>query len=76
MEITNYTLHSNQYSEKELIDNIDLLYQYIIMATQKNLSKKFINEYLLNSKYNACSKDEDITLETIQIYQPHYFKSN
>jgi len=76
MEITNSTLYEKQYSEQELIDNIDSLYQYIIVRTQKNLSKNFINSYILNSKYNSCSKDEDITLETLYSYQPDYFKPN
>ena len=67
------SLHDRQYSEKELIDNIDSLYQYIIVRTQKNLSKEFINNYILNPKYSSCSKDEEITLEILQIYQPHYF---
>lgn len=70
----NISLYNNQYSEKELIDNIDSLFQYIIVRTQKNLSKEFINNYILNSKYNSCSKDEDITLEILYIYQPQYFK--
>ena len=70
----NISLYNKQYSEKELIDNIDSLFQYIIVRTQKNLSKDFINNYILNSKYNSCSKDEDITLEILYIYQPQYFK--
>lgn len=76
MEITNSTLYDTQYSEEELINNIGSLYQYIIVRTQKNLSKNFINMYILNSKYNSCSKDEDITMETISSYQPHYFNSD
>jgi len=75
MEISNKNLSNYQYLEEDLIKNIDILYQYIIIKTQENLSKKFINNYILNSKYNACSKDEDITMETIALYQPHYFSS-
>ena len=60
--------------EQELIKNIDSLFQYIIVRTEKNLSKNFINNYILNPKYNSCSKDEDITLETLYTYQPQYFK--
>ena len=67
-------LSNKQYTEQELVDNIDLLFQYEIVKTQKNLSKSFINNYILNSKYNACSKDEDITFETLSIYQPQFFK--
>jgi hypothetical protein len=60
--------------EQELIKNIDSLFQYIIVRTEKNLSKNFINNYILNPKYNSCSKDEDITLEILYTYQPQYFK--
>lgn len=67
-------MNNKKYTEQELINNIDNLYQYIIIRTHKNLSKHFINNYILNSKYNSCSKDEDITMETLYIYQPQYFK--
>ena len=67
------SLESKQYTEQELIDNIDYLYQYIIVRTQKNLSKNFIDKYILNPKYNSCSKDEDITMETLYTYQHQYF---
>jgi hypothetical protein len=76
MEISNKNLYKFKYSEEELIKYIDILYQYIIVRTQENLSKEFINNYILNSRYNACSKDEDITMETIASYQPHYFNSD
>ncbi len=67
------SLYEKQCTEQELIDNIDSLFQYLIIRTQKNLSKSFIDNYILNPKYNSCSKDEDITMETIHIYQPQYF---
>jgi len=68
------SLYTKQCTEQELIDNIDSLFQYIIVRTQKNLSKNFIDNYILNPEYSSCSKDEDITLETLSIYQPQYFK--
>ena len=37
MEISNKNLYNCQYSEEELIKNIDILYQYIIVKTQQNL---------------------------------------
>lgn len=67
------SLYDKQYTEQELIDNIDSLFQYEIIRTQQNLSKKFIDNYILNPEYNSCSKDEDITMETLHIYQPQYF---
>lgn len=66
-------IHNKQYTEQELVNNIDSLFQYEIVRTQKNLSKSFIYNYILNSTYNACSKDEDITFEILSIYQPQFF---
>jgi NurA-like 5'-3' nuclease len=70
--ITNDDLNKTQYTEKELIDNIDNLFQCIIVKSQRNLSNHFINNYILNPKYNSISKDEDITMETLNLYQPQY----
>ena len=70
--ITNNDLNKNQYTEKELIDNIDNLFQCIIVKSQRNLSNHFINNYILNPEYNSISKDEDITMETLNLYQPQY----
>jgi len=70
--ITNNDLNKNQYTEKELIDNIDNLFQCKIVKSQRNLSNHFINNYILNPEYNSISKDEDITMETLNLYQPQY----
>ena len=70
--ITNNDLNKNQYTEEELINNIDNLFQCIIVKSQRNLSNNFINNYILNPKYNSISKDEDITMETLNLYQPQY----
>ena len=66
--INNIDLFKNQYVEKVLIANIENFSTYDIVRTQKNLSKKFIRHYILNVEYN-----DDVTLETIQNYQPQYF---
>jgi hypothetical protein len=66
--INNIDLFKNQYNEKVLIDNIENFSLYDIVKTQKKLSKHFIHYYILNTKYN-----NEVTLETIQNYQPHYF---
>ena len=66
--LNNIDLFKNQYVEKILIDNIENFSTYDIVRTQKNLSKEFILHYILNTKYN-----NDVTLETIQNYQPQYF---
>ncbi len=71
--ITNDDLKKNQYSEDVLKNNIDRLFQCIIVKTQKNLSKEFIDEYILNEKYSAIPKDSDITCEILKNYQPQYF---
>jgi len=66
--IENINLFKNQYIEQVLIDNIDKLSAYDIVRTQRNLSKEFIRQYIFNSKYN-----DEVTMETIQNYQPQYF---
>ena len=66
--INNIDLFKNQYNEKVLIDNIENFSLYDIVKTQKKLSKQFIHHYILNTTYN-----NEVTLETIQNYQPHYF---
>jgi hypothetical protein len=70
--ITNNDLNKNQYTEKALIDNIDNLFQCIIVKSQRNLSNHFINNYILNPEYNSISKDADITMKTLNLYQPQY----
>ena len=66
--IDNMDLFRNQYTEKVLMDSIDKLSTYDIVRTQQNLSKEFIRQYILNSTYN-----DEVTLETLQNYQPQYF---
>ncbi len=70
--INNIDLYNNYYNEKELIDNIDNLSVYTILTTQRNLSKDFINNYILNENYQYCQKEKDITIIHIQLYQPQY----
>ena len=72
--INNTDLYNNQYSEKELIENIDNLSVYTILTKQKNLSKEFINNYILNPKYHFSEKEKDITIVHLQLYQPEYYK--
>ena len=55
----------NQCSEEILKANI---FQQIIVRIEKNLTKDFINEYILNPKYSAISKDQDITYEILKIH--------
>ena len=65
---TNDILHKtvkNQCSEEILKANI---FQQIIVRIEKNLTKDFINEYILNPKYSAISKDQDITYEILKIH--------
>ncbi len=71
--IKNIDLYYNKYTEKELMDNIDNLSVYSILITQKNLSKEFIDKYILNEDYHYCQKEKDITIVNIQIHQPQYF---
>ena len=72
--ITNMHLNYDQYSEEILINSIDNLSVHTIVITQDDLSKDFINKYILNKKYHIFREDHDITTETLYIYQPNYFK--
>jgi len=71
--LINSDLFDNQYREDELIENIDYLFTSTIVKTQKKLSKKFIDEYILNEKYQE-SREDDICLDELLRYQPHYGK--
>lgn len=71
--INNIELYYNKYTEEELINNIDNLSVYTILTTQHNLSKKFIDDYILNPEYQFCQKEKDITIVNIQLHQPQYF---
>jgi hypothetical protein len=71
--LSNNDLYNNQYSEKELIENIDHLFLLSIIETQKNLSKEFIDEYILNEKYQT-ENDDDICLDELLKHQSHYGK--
>ena len=73
-KITNMHLNYGQYSEEILINSIDKLSVHTILTTQDNLSINFINKYILNKKYHIFREDQDITKETLYIYQPDYFK--
>ena len=66
--ITTADLFIHQWSEEILIHNIENIGQYEIMKYQRNLSRNFIENYLLNEKYNKCSDDE-ITIDILMIYQ-------
>ena len=69
----NNDLYNNQYTEEELISNIDYLLTSTIMKTQTNLSKEFIDNYILNEKYHADDND-DTCLDELLIYQNQYGK--
>jgi len=73
-KISNIYLNYGQYSEEILINSIDQLSVYTILITQDDLSKDFINKYILNEKYHIFREDCDITKEILYIYQPNYFK--
>lgn len=67
--ISNIDLFNNLYSEDILKKSINNLSTYDIVRTQKNLSKEFIIQYILNTNYN----DDEVTIETLYNYQPNYF---
>ena len=67
-------LENNQYSEEILIHNINKLFVSTILRTQKNLSIEFIDNFILNEKYQVDRKEKDLTIYDILKHQPHYAK--
>jgi hypothetical protein len=70
----NRELYECQYTEKELEEMINddkiIISTRRILATQKNISKKFIEDYVLNSNYHVDDADESITWDDVNYYRP------
>jgi hypothetical protein len=69
--MNNISLYYNQYSEEELIENINYLYMTTIVQTQKNLSYNFVINYILNDDYQDDEKDSNLTISYVAHCQPH-----
>lgn len=74
-KITNSNLLTETFTEKELAENIEDLSLMLIIKTQKKLSKKFIDEYILNDKY-AIFPEDIIVYSDLKAFQPHYYEHN
>ncbi len=74
MKINNIDLYFNKYDENILIENIDNLIPMSIIKTQKNLSKEFIDKYILPNNISTNDEDE-ITMSILQQMQPKYFEN-
>jgi hypothetical protein len=70
--ISNIDLLNKRYDESILINNIHRLSLETIVRSQKKLSKEFIDNYILSDKYVKFPED-DITINTLYMYQPYYF---
>ncbi len=66
-KITNNDLYKNKYSIDVLIDNIDQLDLTIIIKTQ-DITMEFVNNYLLNEKYQITPEEKTIDLNMILLY--------
>jgi hypothetical protein len=64
----------DNYSEQDLIDNIDNLFPSIILKTQKKLSDSFIIKYILSDNYAKIREDYDITINDLCNYYPNFGK--
>ena len=71
-QINNINLYTKRYDESVLINNIDNLSRHSILITQKNLSNKFIEKYIINSDIVLFREDDNITYNDIIKYQPLY----
>lgn len=71
--VTNQDLLKNQYNEDTLKKNIESLSVTRIIETQKNLSDDFIDNFILNDKYQQ-THDDEITISKLLNCQPQYKK--
>lgn len=69
--ISDIDLYYNKYDEKILIENINNLTPMTIIKTQENLSKTFINKYVLPRNYP--DDEDEITISILYQMQPNYF---
>ena len=63
-------LYSIQYTEQQIIDNIDKLDLIMILCNQK-LTAYFCANYILNKKYQCSSEEKDIDIHTVIQKQTH-----
>jgi hypothetical protein len=70
----NRELYNRQYTEKELKEMINddkiIISTRRILATQKSISKKFIEDYVLNPNYHVDDADESITWNDVIYHRP------
>lgn len=72
--VTNQDLLKKQYDEDILKKNIEFLSVTRIIETQKNLSDDFIDNFILNDKYQQ-THDDEITISKLLNCQPQYKKT-
>jgi hypothetical protein len=68
-------LLERQFTEEELKKFIDRVSMRRVLKTQKNISKEFINEYILNPTYHANDSDEYLTWDDVFKYRPDLKKN-
>ena len=66
-------LFKKQYDLKTLKENIYGLKLRDVLKTQK-LTSEFCVKYILNTNYQICKEDENITAQDVLISQPHISK--
>ena len=66
-------LFKNQYDLKILKENIYAVSLRDILKTQK-LTSEFCVKYILNTNYQMCKEDENITVQDVLKSQPHINK--
>lgn len=70
MVITKEDLYKNQYDYETLKANIYAVSLMDILKTQK-LTADFCAKYILNEDFQFLDEDQNITVHTINQYQPH-----
>lgn len=75
----NKMLFLKEFNEDELRNIAEHVSMKRILITQKNLSGKFVEDYILNDEYHVDDSDESLTIEDVLHYQSHlesYFNSH
>jgi hypothetical protein len=75
-KITNSDLWTNQYPTSILEENLDHLSIKQIIITQKNITKEFAKNFLLDEKYHKCDEDSFLTMQYIRDRTKNFNRDN
>jgi hypothetical protein len=68
-------LKNKKYDMKVLKENIYALHLVEVLETQ-HLTADFVLKYILNSKYQMTTEEENISIMHVLLHQPHLINTN